>query len=171
MPPTLQIDFPLEAGEDNLVARIRTKSSYFGLKIFKVESLGNMSEDQIVAAMKKGPCVFVVYENDYMLQETDEAGGVFQTGWRVWRVIVVCTSMRGPLSARRGQDGAYYLSDAVKQFAVGYDPVNDADEETGATYPLLFLSRQNAPSDDLSDYLMMMRFAHPIEATGGIIEL
>jgi hypothetical protein len=29
---------------------------------------------------------------------------------------------------------------------------------------MLYLSRHNAPSEDLSDYLMLMRFAHPLEA-------
>jgi hypothetical protein len=163
MPPTLTVDFPLTEGEDNIVDRLKERINYYGLKVPTVSPLGTMSDDEVVLAIKRGPSIFVVYENDYYEQTTELVGDVFQNGWRVWRVLVVCTSMRGPHEARRGELGAYVLSDAVKAFLVGFDPVTNSPVEQN--FPLLLLSRANAPADDLSDYMMLMRFAHPLEAS------
>lgn len=162
-PPTLQIDFPLEEGEDNIVAHLRAQVDLYELSVPTVVALGKTNDDDIIRALRKGSAIYVVFENDYCVQGTDLAGDVFQQGWRVWRVLVLATSMRGgPSPARRGETGAYRLSDAVKHFLTGYDPTSDA-MAPGVNFPMLFLGRSNAPSEDLSDYLMMMRFAHPIE--------
>ena len=163
--PVLRIDFPLEASEDNIVAHLQAMVALYALPVPTITALGKTNDDDIIRALKKGPTFYVVFENDYAPQQTELAGDTFQNGWRVWRVLVLCSSMRGgPSPARRGTEGAYYLSDAVKQFLTGYDPVSDTTAPA-ANYPMLYLGRHNAPSEDLTDYLMLLRFAHPIEVS------
>lgn len=169
--PTLNLDFPLETGEDNIIARLKERFTYYSLAVPTVLPLGTTSDEDVLRAIKRGPAIFPVFESDYTTnQESELIGDVQQKVSRVWRVLVVCTSMRAePAAARRGPLGAYRLSDAVIQFLVGYDPYTNSDEIQDR--PMYFISRVNAPSEDLADYMMLLRFAHEVDINPNEISL
>lgn len=161
--PTLNLEFPLEQGEDNIVTRLKERLAYYELAVPTVLPLGTTNDEDILRAIKRGPAIFPVFESDYSTaHESDLIGDVQQKIWRAWRVLIVCTSMRGePAAARRGPLGAYRLSDAVIQFLVGFDPYTNSDEVQDR--PMYFVSRMNAPSEDLADYMMVLRFMHEVD--------
>lgn len=156
--PAVETD-DLEGIVTNLAAKIKAAVP----ALLTVEELG--SNDDVLKALRRGPCCFIVFEDEGFADDSNITETIYQEGKHLWQLYIVTTSQAGPRSARLGAKGTYKISQQVKRALTGYDPVSD---EEGGSYPIKWLGRRSFESEDSADYLILARISYDIENQEGL---